>query len=312
MLTHLKVGFIGTGTMGVGMALNLCKAGHALVAYDLHKANQQELSDAGATWVESVAAVGRVSDVVFSSLPGPKEVLEVGLGPDGLIGSMRKGSTWFDLSTNSTAVVRDISKQFADKGITMLDAPVSGGPTGARSGKLALYIGGEREAFERYKHVLDSLGDRVIRVGEIGAGSTAKIVHNLIALTTRMAVAEGMSLGIKAGLDPMELWNAVRQGAIGRARTLDTLAEKYLCGTYDQPTFALRLAYKDFNLAIDLAHEFDVPMPIGDVAHQDYQSAMARGWAELDSKIPMNLQNERAGIDVKGSAEALKHMLARD
>jgi 3-hydroxyisobutyrate dehydrogenase len=312
MATTLKVGFIGTGTMGIGMALNLLRAGQALVAYDLHKANQQELTAAGALWMDSVAEIGRASDVVFTSLPGPKEVKDVGLGHGGLIASMRPGSTWFDLSTNSTSMVREISRQFADMGIAMLDAPVSGGPAGARSGKLALYIGGERGAFERHKPLLDSMGDRVIYVGAIGAGSTAKIVHNLIALTTRMAVAEGMSLGIKAGLDPVELWNAVRQGAIGRSRTLDTLAEKYLCATYDEPTFALRLAYKDFNLAMDLAQECNVPMPIGDVAHQDYRSAMERGWSERDSKIPMNLQNERAGIEVKASAEALKRMLARD
>ena len=312
MADTLKIGFIGTGTMGVGMALNLLKAGYALVAYDLHKANHQELATAGVTWMDSVADVGRACDVVFTSLPGPREVQEVGLGAGGLIGAMRTGSAWFDLSTNSTTVVREISRQFADKGIKMLDAPVSGGPGGARSGKLALYIGGDRATFERLKPLLDAMGDRVIFVGEIGAGSTAKIVHNLIALTTRMAVAEGMSLGIKAGLDPVELWNAVRQGAIGRSRTLDTLAEKYLCASYDQPTFALRLAYKDFNLAMDLAREFDVPMPIGDVAHQDYQAAMDRGLAELDSKIPMNLQNERAGVAVKASAEALKAMLARD
>ena len=170
MGTHKKVGFIGTGTMGVGMALNLRKTGAQLFAYDLHQANQQELSAAGVVWVDSVAEVGRVSDVVFSSLPGPKEVQEVGLGQGGLIASMRPGTAWFDLSTNSTSVVREISKQFADRGITVLDAPVSGGPSGARSGKLAMYIGGDREAFERHRHLLNSMGDRVIYVGGIGAG----------------------------------------------------------------------------------------------------------------------------------------------
>jgi 3-hydroxyisobutyrate dehydrogenase len=308
----MKVGFIGTGTMGIGMALNLCKAGHALSVFDQREANRRELTAAGATWMETVADVGRGSDVVFTSLPGPKEMQDVGLGEGGLIGAMRKGSTWFDLSTNSTTVVREVSRQFADKGIAMLDAPVSGGPGGARSGKLALYIGGQREVFERHKALLDAMGDRVMYVGTIGAGSTAKIVHNLISLTTRMAIAEGMSLGIKAGLDPVELWNAVRQGAIGRARMLDTVAEKYLCATYDEPTFALRLAFKDFNLARDLAHEFEVPMPIGDTAYRDFQGAMDRGWAERDSKIPMKIQNERAGVDVKVSAQALRDMLARD
>lgn len=307
----MKVGFIGLGTMGIGMALNLRKAGYDLIVHDLRKESAQPLIAAGAVWAETVADLGHSADVVFTSLPGPKEMEAVGTGEGGLLESMQPGSTWFDLTTNSPTVVQNVSERFQQKGIALLDAPVSGGPSGTRSGKLAIYVGGDREVFETHKKVLDSIGDRVIYVGQVGAGNTAKIVHNLISLVSRMAIAEGMSLGIKAGLDPIELWNAVRQGAIGRARTLDLVAAQYLQSSYDPPSFALRLAYKDFNLALDLARQYDVPMKQAQVAYADYTAALERGWSELDSRSPMQLQNERAGVTVKASAEDVEKMLAR-
>ncbi len=307
----MKIGFIGLGTMGTGMALNLRKAGYDVVVYDLRKESAKPHLEAGSTWAESVAELGRASDVVFSSLPGPKEMKETGLGEGGLLASMRPGTVWFDLTTNSPTVVREVHKEFAEKGISLLDAPVSGGPKGANSGTLALYLGGDRAVFDQYKKVLDAIGDRVMYVGEIGAGNTAKIVHNLISFVTRIGIAEGMSLGVKAGLDPVELWNAVRQGAIGRARTLDLVAEQYLQSSYDPPSFALRLAFKDMNLAMDLAREFDVPMGQAEVAYKDYLTAMERGWADRDARSPMELQNERAGVTIKASPEAVKEMLSR-
>jgi 3-hydroxyisobutyrate dehydrogenase len=307
----MKVGFIGLGSMGSGMALNLRKAGYDLVVHDLRKECAEPFLAAGATWADTVVDLGRAVDVVFTSLPGPKQMQEIGLGAGGLLSSMRPGTTWFDLTTNSPTVVRDVCRRFLEEGITLLDAPVSGGPSGARSGKMALYIGGDHEVFERHKKVLDSIGDRVLYVGPIGAGNTAKIVHNLISLVTRMAIAEGMSLGVKAGLDPLELWNAVRQGAIGRSRTLDLVAEQYLQSSYDPPSFALRLAYKDFNLALDLAREFDVPMKQAEAAYADYTAAIERGWGELDSRSPMQIQNERAGVTIKAKAEDVQRTLAR-
>lgn len=307
----MKVGFIGLGTMGAGMASNLQKAGYAMVVHDLRKESAEPFIAAGATWAATVAELARASDVVFTSLPGPKEMEATAFGEQGLLASMRPGSTWFDLSTNSPTVVREVARRGLEKGITVLDAPVSGGPSGASSGKLALYVGGEREVFDRHQKLLDAMGDRVIYVGAIGAGSTAKIVHNLISLVSRMAIAEGISLGVKAGLDPLELWNAVRQGAIGRARTLDLVAEQYLQSSYDPPSFALRLALKDFNLALDLAKEFNVPMKQADAAYEDYIAALDRGWAERDSRSPMELQNERAGVTIKASKEDVQRTLAR-
>lgn len=308
----MKIGFIGLGTMGVGMALNIRKAGYELIVHDLRKESAQPLLEVGAIWAETVAELGKAADVVFTSLPGPKEMKSLGTGAGELIESLQPGSVWFDLTTNSPTVVQEVHQALLGKGVDLLDAPVSGGPTGAKSGKLALYIGGDRALYDKHKPLLDAIGDRVMYVGPIGAGSTAKIVHNLISLVSRMAIAEGMSLGVKAGLDPIELWNAVRQGAIGRSRTLDLVADQYLRSSYDPPSFALRLAYKDFNLALDLAKHYNVPMKQAEAAYQDYTEALERGWSELDSRVPMQLQNERAGVKIQATPEEVKQMLARE
>ena len=248
---------------------------------------------------------------MFTSLPGPKEMREVGLGKGGLLESMRKGSTWFDLTTNSPTVVREVGKPLQDKGIALLDAPVSGGPAGAKSGKLAIYVGGDREVFDRHKKLLDAVGDQVLHVGPIGAGNTAKLVHNMVSLVTRMAIAEGITLGVKAGMDPLELWHAVRQGVIGRRRTFDGIGDQYLQSKYEPPSFALRLAYKDFTLALELAQQVGVPMQQAEAAYQTYTEALERGWGDRDSRAPMALQNERAGVTIKVSAEDVQKTLAR-
>lgn len=308
----MKVGFIGIGTMGTGMALNLRKAGHDLVVYDVRKEAAQPLLAAGATWADTVADVGRVADVVFTSLPGPKEMQEVGTGEGGLLYAMRPGSTWFDLSTNSPTVVRDVYHRFKEKSIALLDAPVSGGPIGAHSGKLAIYVGGDQDVFERHKRLLDAIGDQVIYVGTIGAGNSAKLVHNTASLTIRMAIAEVFTLGVKAGVEPLSLWHAVRQGAIGRSRTFDRIGDQYLQSKYEPASFALRLAHKDLTLGLDLARELGVPMKYAQVAHEDFTEALERGWGERDSRSPMQLQNERAGVTIKVSAEEVKKTMARE
>jgi len=307
----MKIGFIGLGTMGTGMALNLRKAGYDIVVHDVRKDGAQQHLAAGATWGETVSEVGRAADVVFTSVPGPKEMQEIGLGESGLLEAMRPGSVWFDLTTNSPTVVQDVHKQFAEKGVALLDAPVSGGPAGARSGKLAIYVGGDRKEFERHKQLLDAIGDEVIYVGRIGAGNSAKLVHNCASMTVRMMIAEVFTLGVKAGVEPLELWHAIRQGAIGRARTFDRIGDHYLQSRYDPPSFALRLAHKDLRLSLDLARELEVPMHYAEVAFRDFTEALERGWGDRDSRSPMQLQNERAGVTIKVSAEDVQRTLAR-
>lgn len=289
----MKVGFIGIGLMGSSMALNVRKAGHAVAVYDLRESAAGPHLKAGCTWANSPREAAENADVVFTSVPGPKEVAAVA---QEILPTMRKGSAWFDLSTNSPTVVREISARFAEKGVAMLDCPVSGGPTGAKSGKLALWAGGDKTAFDRFKPVLDAIGDQVLHIGPAGAGTVAKLVHNCASFSMMAVLAEVMTLGMKAGVEPLALWAAVRQGAAGRKRAFDRLSEQFLTGRYDPAAFALDLAHKDVTLATEMAREFRVPMKIANVVLQEMTEAMNReGWPKQDSRIFMTLQEERAG-----------------
>jgi len=291
------VGFIGIGTMGASMALNVRAKGYDLVVNDIRREAAAPHLKAGAAWADSARKVAEASDVVFTSLPGPKEVQAVA---EELLAGMRKGTAWFDLSTNSPTVVRQISERFAARGIAMLDAPVSGGPSGAKSGKLALWVSGNKAAFDKHKAVLDAIGDQAVYIGPVGAGTVAKLVHNCAGYAILAALAEVFTLGVKAGVEPLALWSAVRQGAFGRKRSFDRLAEQFLIGKFDPPAFALELAHKDVTLATEVGREFRVPMKIANTVLQEMTEAMNReGWSKRDSRIFMLLQEERAGVRIK-------------
>jgi 3-hydroxyisobutyrate dehydrogenase-like beta-hydroxyacid dehydrogenase len=249
---------------------------------------------------------------VFLSLPGPPEVEAVVLGEDGLIAGFKKGSACFDLTTNSPTLVRKIDKIFAEKGLHMLDAPVSGGPAGARSGKLAIWVGGDKAVFDKYKSVLDGFSDAARYIGPIGAGSVAKLVHNCAGYAVQAALAEVFAMGVKGGVEPLALWEAVRTGAVGRRRTFDGLIDQFLPGTYDPPAFALRLAHKDVTLATQLARELGVPMRLSEMALAEMTEARNRGWDGRDSRAPMLLQLERSGVSVAVEPKRLAAALERD
>src|SRR2546422_2322912 len=207
------------------MASNLIRAGHALVVHDVRREAAAPHRDAGAGWADTPRAVAEATDVVFTSLPGPPEVEAVALGEQGLLAGLKAGKVYFDLTTNAPAPVRRIPATFTAQGIHMLDAPVSGGPRGAETRRLALWVGGEEAIFKRYKAVLDAIGDQPYYVGPIGAGSIAKLVHNCAGYVIQTALAEVFTMGVKAGVDPLGLWEAVRQGAGGRRRTFDRSEE---------------------------------------------------------------------------------------
>ena len=308
----MQVGFIGLGTMGAHMARNLQKAGTKLVVHDARRAAAEPHLAAGAAWADTPRHVAEAAEVVFTSLPGPPEVEAVALGADGLLPAMGKGTAFFDLSTNSPTVVRRIHAAFAERGLHMLDAPVSGGPKGAETGKLALWVGGERAIFDRHKPLLDAMGDRARYVGPIGAGSVAKLVHNCAGYALQTVLAEVFTLGVRGGVDPLALFEAVRQGATGRRRTFDGLIDQFLPNQYDPPAFALRLAHKDVTLATALGRELGVPMRLSNLALDEMTEAMNRGWAGRDSRVAMLLQQERAGVSIQVDPAKLKEAVARD
>jgi len=305
----MQLGFIGLGLMGASLAANLQKAGHKLTVHDARRAAADAHVKAGAAWADSPRAVAEASEVVFTSLPGPPEVEAVALGQDGLLAGMKHGAAYFDLSTNSRATVRKINAAFAEKGAHMLDAPVSGGPRGAKTGKLAIWVGGDKTIFEHHKAVLGAMGDQIRYVGPIGQATVAKLVHNCSGYILNTALAEVFTMGVKAGVDPLVLFEAVRQGAIGRRHTYDGLIDQFLPGTYDPPAFALRLAHKDVSLAVALGREVGVPMRLANLSLEEMTEAMNRGWGGRDSRVAMLLQEERAGVKIAVDAERLQGSL---
>lgn len=304
----MKIGFIGLGIMGRHMASNLIKAGYELVVHDLRREAAVSHLQAGATWAATPRAVAEATEVVFTSLPGPAEVEAVALGREGLFEGFVEGKVYFDLTTNDPALVRRIHAVFATRGIHMLDAPVSGGPRGAETRKLALWVGGDEGVFVRHKSLLEAIGDQPCYVGPIGAGSIAKLVHNCAGYVIQTALAEVFTMGVKAGVDPLGLWKAVRQGAYGRRRTFDGLADQFLPGRFDPPAFALRLAHKDVALATSVGREHKVPMRLANITLEEMTEALNRGWGERDSRVAMLLQEERAGIEIRVPEEAIRQV----
>jgi 3-hydroxyisobutyrate dehydrogenase-like beta-hydroxyacid dehydrogenase len=289
----MRIGFIGLGAMGRPMAASLQRAGHDLQVHDLRRV------EGFANFKASVTEAAKDCEVLFTSLPGPAEV-------EAVAAHVHAVKAWFDLSTNSPQAVRRLHTTLAKKNIHLLDAPVSGGPRGAESGKLAIWVGGDAEVFKKYEGVLRQIGDQPYYVGPIGAGTVAKLAHNAASFTVQAALAEIFTLGVKAGVEPLALFKALRQGASGRKRTFDRLPEHFLPGVYDPPAFTLRLAHKDMSLAMELAAAEGVPMKIGQAALDELATAMQRGWSDRDCRVAMTLQEERAKVSVRVPRERLQ------
>ena len=308
----MKVGFIGLGTMGGSMAYNCLQGGNEMVVHDIRREAATAHLEAGAQWADSPREVAESADVVFTSLPGPVEVEAVALGEDGLMEGLTPGKVYFDLSTNSPTVIRKIHQEYAELGIHMLDAPVSGGPRGAQTRNLAIWVGGDKALFDQYKPVLDSIGDKAYYVGPIGCGSVAKLVHNCSGYIIQAALAETFTMGVKAGVEPLALWQAVRRGAQGRRSPFEGLADHLLTGNFDPPDFALQLARKDVDLAVGVGREFNVPMRLANITLAEMTEAINRGWGQRDSRVAMLLQEERAGVEVRVDEDALRQVLEEE
>jgi len=295
------------------MATNIQQAGYEMVVHDLSKPAAEPYLDKGANWADTPKALAEACDVVFTSLPTPADIEAVGFGESGLAAGFRKGAAWFDLSTNAVDVVRRLNSKLAEQGVDFLDAPVSGGPAGAASGKLAIWVGGDKAVYDRYEPVLKSMADRARYIGPIGAGSIAKLTHNCASAALSVLLAEVFTMGVKAGVEPLALFEAIRQGATGRMRTFEVIGDRFLPGEFDKASFALRLVHKDVTLGMQLAREFNVPMRICGLVLDELTEALNRGWGARDSKAVMALQVERAGLPpIKVPEEQIKAVMAED
>ena len=293
----MKVGFIGVGFMGQHMAKHILDEGHDLTIYDISETAAKNLVKAGAKSVSSPSEVAAISEVIFTSLPTPQDVEQVVLGEGGILAGALEGTTLFDLSTTDPETITRISNSAAQRGISVLDAPVSGGTIGAEQGTLCVMVGGDKNNYDRYKSVLDLIGNQVVYCGNLGAGAVCKIVNNLIGMTLGVVLSEAFSLGVKAGVDPMTLYNAVSMSS-GETRQMHTFPTGLFEGDFS-PGFKLDLGSKDVGLATNLGRSLRVPMDVSNLIHQKYVEAQNRGWGEQSTTAIAKLQEERAGVEIR-------------
>jgi len=256
----MKIGFIGLGIMGKPMAKNLLKAGHELVVYDLVAAPVAELVKAGAKAGLSPKDVAVKSDMVITMLPNSPEVKEVVLGKDGVIEGSRPGTMVVDMSSIAPLAAKEVAAALAEKGVEMLDAPVSGGEPKAIDGTLAIMAGGKAEIFEKVKPVLLKMGTSAVLCGEIGSGNVTKLANQIIVALNIAAMSEALVLAAKAGVDPGRVFAAIRGGLAG-STVLDAKAPMVCKGNY-KPGFRMELHIKDLQNALDTAHAIGVPVPL--------------------------------------------------
>ncbi len=293
----MRVGFIGIGLMGRHMARHILDGGNDLTVYDIDKTAAIELLDKGANWASSPADAARNSEVVFTSLPRPQDVADVVLGEGGVLSGASEGTTFFDLGTTDPDTIQRISDASLDLGITVLDAPVSGGTIGAEKGTLCIMVGGDQLLYDRYKPVLDLMGNQVVYCGNLGSGAICKIVNNLIGMTLGVVLSEAFSIGVKAGVDPMTLYEAISMSS-GETRQMHTFPNTLFEGNF-KPGFKLDLGAKDVGLATDMGRALKVPMEISNLVQQKYVEAQNRGWGADSSISIARLQEERAGIEIR-------------
>jgi 3-hydroxyisobutyrate dehydrogenase-like beta-hydroxyacid dehydrogenase len=295
----MKIGFIGVGNIGAPIAGQLLRAGHALAVHDLRRDAATALIAAGAVWSAAPAALAAECEIIVTCLPGPAEMERVCLGPDGIVEHLKPGALYIDHTTNAPALVRRVHAMLAEKRVAMVDAPVSGGMEGAQTRDLLVMAGGDPDAFERARYLLDAIAKRVMHTGPIGTGSIAKIMHNSATFTLDLVMAECWTTGVKAGIDAATIYKVFTEAALGNQMNLKIrLPATYLRGNFD-PRFSLALARKDLGLALDLARETGTPMRLAAICEAEMVEAVRRGWADRDASIFLTLQEERANVEVR-------------
>ena len=291
-----RVGYIGLGIMGSGMARNLLKAGHTLIVHNRSRAIVDEFAREGAIPASSPREVAAQSDFVCTNLPDSPDVEQVVLGPDGIIEGAHKGLIYIDHSTIKPETARKIAAELARVGVPALDAPVSGGDIGARAGTLSIMVGGPQEAFERALPLFQAMGKTITWVGESGAGQIAKVANQIVVAGTMVAMAEALVLAQKAGVDPQRVVQAISRGA-AQCWALDTKPAKIF--TRDlSPGFKAYMQAKDLKIVIDTGRTYHVPLPLTAVAHQLYEAMVSMGYGELDNSAIITVLEALAGVTV--------------
>jgi 2-hydroxy-3-oxopropionate reductase len=287
------IGFIGLGIMGRPMAKNLLKAGHPLLVHNRSRAAVDDLAKAGARAASSPKDVAAQCDILITMLPNSPDVELVALGKDGIIEGAGRGLILADMSTISPIVSQKVGAALAEKGVKMLDAPVSGGEKGAIDGALSIMVGGDEAVFEAVLPVFQAMGKTITRLGPLGAGGFTKLANQIIVAMNLTALGEALTLAKKAGLD-RELTLTALGGGLAGSKCLDQKKANYLASTYN-PGFKIDLHYKDLGLIMDAARSLGVPLPATAVVQELFSALRVKGRGGLDHSGVITLLEDLAG-----------------
>ena len=298
----MNVGFIGIGQMGKHMAKHILDSGYSLIVHDLKKEAANNLLEKGAIWGEIPKEIAESCQVVISSLPTPQDVEQVVYGENGLNSGWKDGDIYIDMSTNSPLTIRRIAEDAKSMGVAVLDAPVSGGTRGAEMGTLAIMVGGDLSSLEKVRNILETMGQKIFHLGNVGCGNVAKLVNNMIALTCSSISAEGFVLGVKSGIDPKVLFDIITIST-GNNWALQQYPQGVLQGDF-APMYRLSLGRKDARLALELGKDYDVPLPVGAAMEQKLIEAEAAGLGDKHVDATILRLEELVGIQVRAESNS--------
>jgi 3-hydroxyisobutyrate dehydrogenase and related beta-hydroxyacid dehydrogenases len=286
-MTKMRIGYIGLGTMGAPMAMNILKAGFPLTVFNRTRSKAAGLLDSGAKWADTPAEVASRTEVVFTNLSDTPDVLQILFGENGVIDGAHPGMIVVDNSTIKPSASREIFWRFQELGVSTLDAPVSGGDIGAKNGTLAIMVGGEAEALEKVMPVLEAIGKKITHVGDAGAGQVAKAANQIMVAAQMVAEAELMLFAQKSGVDVGRVIEAIRGGA-AQCWTLDVKPQRLLAGNRT-PGFKSRLQAKDLNIVMDTARDYQAILPGTALNSQLFNGMVALGEGDLDNSAVIRM-----------------------
>jgi 3-hydroxyisobutyrate dehydrogenase-like beta-hydroxyacid dehydrogenase len=297
-----RIGFIGLGAMGGAMAGHLVKNGYVVTGYDVSAERAEAAARAGVGRAASAVAAAEGADVVMSSLPHPAAVRATYLGPDGVVARARAGALLVDLSTIDPDTWKEVGRAAEARGLACMDAPVSGGPVEAGSGKLVFIVGGDATVLERCRPILTTLGTEIHHVGPLGSALVVKLVNNVMSMGNVAVAAEAMVLGVKAGMDPQRLFEILSTSG-GRSHHFLKRFPNVLAGDF-APRFSIALSRKDLGLAARMAESLGLPMPTLATVRQVYEAAAATGLDAQDMAAVTSLFERWAGVEVRARPPA--------
>lgn len=294
-----KIGFIGLGNMGRPMVRNLMKAGHEVKVFDIVEAAVNEMVDEGAIRGQNCKDTAAGVDLVITMLPNSPHVEKAVFGEDGVAEGIKKGHLLIEMSSISPIVTQQIAAALLQKGIRMIDAPVTGGVPGATGGTLGIMVGGANEDLYEAMPVLNILGKKIVHVGSIGMGQTAKVCNQIVVGASFCAVSEAMVLGTKAGIEPSKLQEVLNSGS-AHCWALEAKIPNVIAGNFEAG-FMIDLQHKDIGLALDTGKELHVPLNFAALAHQTYEAARAMGLGRKDHSAVIQVLEKVSGQTVRGS-----------